>query len=163
MKTDFEKIVNQAIMLEKNVAGIYLIFKETFDEDAEFWWQLVLEEENHAALIKSAKIYFDPNEQFPQNLISSTIEELQDTNNMIQAYIEKYKKYPPTREETFNLALILESSAGEIHFQKFMMKQSDSEIIQIFQQLNGDDLNHYRRIKSYMTEHNIKAINQLLT
>jgi hypothetical protein len=155
MNTEFEKIVNQAIMLEKNVAGIYLIFKETFDEDADFWWQLVLEEEHHAALIKSAKVYFAPNHQFPQDLISSTFEELQKVNNMCQSYFDKYKADPPTREEAFNLALILESSAGEIHFQKFMMKNSDSEICQIFQQLNGEDLNHYRRIKSYMTEHNI--------
>jgi len=155
MNTEFEKIINASILLEKNIASIYLIFKETFDEDAGFWWKLVLEEEHHAALIKSAKVYFAPTDQFPQEMITSTFEELQKANNICQSCIDKYKVEPPTREAAFNLGLVLESSAGEIHFQKFMIEHSDSEITKIFQQLNGDDVNHYKRIKSYMMENNI--------
>jgi hypothetical protein len=155
MNTNLEKVIDKSIQLEKNVSKIYLVFKETFECDAEFWWELVVEEEHHAAIIKSGKLYFEPIHQFPEDILSTTIEDLDMANQTCEECLQKYKMIAPTREEAFNLGLKLESSAGEIHFQKFMMKQSDSEMTRIFQQLNGDDVNHYKRIKAYMLEHNI--------
>jgi hypothetical protein len=55
----------------------------------------------------------------------------------------------------FNIALRLEQSAGEIHFQDYMTSEADSEMDRIFKRLNQDDKDHAKRIQSYMTQHNI--------
>ncbi|MDA3798936.1 MAG: rubrerythrin family protein [Kiritimatiellae bacterium] len=157
MKNDLQKIIDESIKLEQNIAATYLFFKENFKEDESFWWKLVVEEKHHAALIRSAKMYFDPVEQFPARLLATTLEELTSTNETFESYLKKFRESTPTREEAFNLALVYESSAGEIHFQNFMMKNSNAEIDKVFQQLNGDDVNHFKRIKAYMLEHDIKV------
>ena len=159
MKNDLQKMIDESIKLELNVADIYLFFKENFEQDEAFWWKLVVEEEHHAALIRSGKMYFDPVDQFPQELLTTTLEELTKTNKVCISYLEKFRQKTPTREEAFNLALVFEGSAGEIHFQNFMIKHSDSEINKIFQQLNGDDVNHFKRIRAYMLENDIRVAN----
>jgi rubrerythrin len=43
----------------------------------------------------------------------------------------------------------VENSAGESHYQEIMDVKSDNKVIQILQQLNREDDNHYNRIKKY--------------
>ena len=64
-KDDLLKTAEEAIQLEQNVSNLYLIFQQEFPEDAQFWWTLVQEESNHAALIKSGIRYFMPLNKFP--------------------------------------------------------------------------------------------------
>ena len=40
------------IQLEKDISELYHFFAEIYPEDSEFWNQLVLEENNHAALLE---------------------------------------------------------------------------------------------------------------
>ena len=62
---------------------------------------------------------------------------------------------PPTRVEAFKYAFELENSVGEFHFQSFMTSESNSQMTKIFQKLNGDDINHAKRIANYMKDSNI--------
>ena len=58
----------------------------------------------------------------------------------------------PSREIAFSLALKTEMSAGEIHFQSAMKKDTDSKALKLFQKLNQDDKDHAKRIRAYMKE-----------
>lgn len=61
-------------------------------------------------------------------------------------------KTTPDRKTAFAIALKIENSAGEQHFQKVMGTPSDSKVVQILQELWEDDINHHARIEKYMQE-----------
>lgn len=155
MKKELLQLFDESIQLELNVAELYKIFYSAFPEDADFWWELVLEEKNHASLLQSGKDRFAPKGVFPKELISSSFEHLQDANKKLVTRIKKYRATPPPREATFNIALSLEQSSGEKHFQEFMDKSSGTSLDKIFQKLNSDNKNHAIRLYSYMKSHDI--------
>jgi hypothetical protein len=80
---------------------------------------------------------------------------LVDANSEISSLIKKSKVNPPSRTEAFNIALNIENSVGEIHFERFMNQETELKIVNIFQQLNRDDKDHANRISSYMNRNNI--------
>jgi len=153
-QSDLLKLADEALQLEYNVSNLYMIFHGTYPEDADFWWELVIEENNHAALIKSGRDYFIPEGVFPYEMFPSMCD-LQGANKLILSLIAKYKNAPPAREQAFNTALKLELSAGEIHFQRTMSKSTDSKVLALFQKLNQDDKDHAKRIRAYMKQKGI--------
>ena len=154
MSDDLIKLAQEAMRLEYNVSKLYMIFRDAHPDDAAFWWQLVIEESNHAALIRSGLEYFMPAGLFPVEMLSS-MEELQEANKELEFLLEKYMDDPPSRETAFNVALKMEMSAGEIHFQQTMTKSADSKVLAMFQRLNQDDKDHAKRIRAYMKENQI--------
>jgi ferritin len=154
MENDFVELAEEAIKLEFNVSKLYMIFRDTHPEDADFWWQLVIEEGNHAALIKSGLEYFMPVGVFPEGMLPP-MKDLHETNIEIESLLEKYAAEPPSRETAFNTALNIEMSAGEMHFQRTMTKDADSKILKLFQKLNEDDKDHAKRIRDYMKDNQI--------
>jgi len=67
MDDNLTKLLEEAILLELHVSKLYLLFSKLFPEDADFWWQICLEEKNHAALLKSGKTLFCHRNFFPMN------------------------------------------------------------------------------------------------
>ena len=116
---------------------------------------MVIEEKNHAALIRSGLEYFLPAGRFPAELLPPILDGLQKTNRRLTDMIEGFRNRPPSREEAFNTALRVEQSAGEIHFQRAMAKEADSDIMELFQRLNKDDMDHADRIQAYMEQKGI--------
>ena len=155
MGKDLTTLIDESINLELNVANLYLLFHELFQEDRSFWWKLIMEEEGHAALLRSGKELFLPRNKFPHDLIDDRLRLLVDTNSRVHSLIEECEINPPSREEAFNIAFSLENSAGELHFQRFMDGEPSSKMDAIFQELNKDDKNHAERISSYMNSHGI--------
>ena len=153
---DLTQLAEEAIRVEQHISDLYMIFFETFPDDAEFWWKLVLEEKNHAALIRSGLEYFLPADRFPVEMLPPMLDGLRETNRRLAGIVEGFRKKPPSREEAFNTALRVEKSAGEVHFQRAMAKEADSDIMRIFQQLNKDDMDHTDRIQSYMQQKGIQ-------
>ncbi|MCD6174727.1 MAG: hypothetical protein J7K65_03030 [Planctomycetes bacterium] len=154
MDNNLIKLAEEAMRLEYNVSKLYMIFRDAYPEDEQFWWQLVIEEGNHAALIKSGLDYFMPVGLFPDGMLP-LMEELQEANKELGSLLEKYTANPPSRETAFNVALKTEMSAGEIHFQNTMTKSADSKVLAMFQKLNQDDKDHAKRIRAYMKENQI--------
>lgn len=152
MNNDLLSLAEEAIKIEKNVSNLYLIFHEAFAEDANFWWKLVIEEENHAALIKSGIEYFEDLGLFPKEILPNSLQELVDANKKLVSLIEEYSKQPPSRSKAFQVALETEKSAGEIHLLRAMESPAKSKIMKIFQKLNENDKYHIERIQAYMDE-----------
>ena len=155
MEEDLIPLIKESINLELNVAELYLAFYNLFPEDAAFWWKLTLEEENHAALLRTGKELYLPRNKFPRDLVHILLQDLIDKNKELNSLIEEYENNPPSREEAFNIALRIENSAYELHYQRFMDKEPSSRMEEIFQQLNQDDKNHVEKISAYMKHHNI--------
>jgi ferritin len=155
MNNDITSLIEESINLELNVSKIYTHFYKLFPDDAAFWWKLVVEEKNHAALIRSGKEYFEPLRKFPHDLLAPLLQILKDANSKLDSLIKKYEETPPSREEALNIALTIEESAGELHFQKFMDKEANSATDNLFKELNKGDKDHAMRISRYMEEHGI--------
>jgi hypothetical protein len=152
-KTVF-KLIDEAIKLEYNMSKLYGVFSEYLDEDRIFWNRLESEEKNHAALLKTAKEFIDFN-RFPKDLIPIKVKNLIDSNKKVLEAIDSFI-LNPARENAFRLAVELENSAGENHFQHFMESDSKDKVTEIFQHLNRDDKNHAERITKYWKD-TIKA------
>lgn len=158
MDKQLEELTEESIQLELLVSDLYLLYYELFPEDGKFWWRLVEEERNHAALIRSAREYFAPIDQFPEKLVSDNLAALKGANKELRELLATYRKNPPTRNEAFHSALKLESTAGELHFQHFLDETALSKVEQIFKQLNGEDQEHAKRIHQYLSENGIPLV-----
>ncbi len=156
MDKKLAQLIDESIKLELNVSKIYMFFCNTFPEDSEFWRKLVLEEKNHAYLIKSGKGTFLLPHQFPSELLVSSVQTLCETNNKLISLLKKYNEKPPSRESAFNIALNIEKSAGELHFQLAMETSPTSSIMEVLQVLNKDCKDHADRILAYMSDKGIE-------
>jgi ferritin len=157
MNNNITELAEESIKLELNVSKIYYLFHSYFAADANFWRKLVLEEEDHAALIKEGIEEFEPIGKFPHGILSDRLQDLKETNKKLRSLLKQFKNIPPSRELAFNTALKIEASAGELHFQHFMDKETNSKIDELFQFLNREDKDHAKRIRSYMKDNDISV------
>ena len=146
------EIVDTSIELELVVAELYLHFHKTYPEDSVFWWQMSIEEKSHAALLRSGKDSFIPLNKFPDELLSNSLSDLKKSVKSIREKLEDIKNNPISREEAFELAIKIEQTSGEHHYQEFMVNTQDESVINMFQKLNGADKDHSERLKSYMKD-----------
>lgn len=147
--------LKESVEMELNVGEVYQIFSVKFPQDYNFWWKISMEEMNHAALIESINdIFFTEGILMPEEIEKQT-DVLHKLNLIVKERIERYKMVPPTRAEAFKYGFELENSVGEFHFQFFMTSESNSQMAKIFQKLNGDDVNHAKRMANYMKDNKI--------
>jgi rubrerythrin len=152
MYQNFGPLINEAIQLELNVARLYLLFHKLLPEDATFWWALVIEEENHAAILRTIEQMETSQVEIPDGIMPNGLTELQKANRMILKAMEDFERQPD-RAYAFQLAYKIEMSAGESHYNNFMNNAAESRIVEIFRTLNRDDLDHAQRIQEYKKEH----------
>lgn len=154
MGQHFNLLIQQAIQLELNVGKLYLLFHRLLPDDSKFWWELAIEEENHAALLKTAKLMKNSGVEIPEDFLPSGISDLRSSNQRIIQATEDFEKNPD-RIKAFQLAQKIEISAGESHYDTFMQSAPDSPLAEIFRKLNGDDVGHAEKIRQYMIMHQI--------
>lgn len=147
--------LKESVEMELNVGEVYQIFSVKFPQDYNFWWKISIEEMNHAALIESINDIFLTEDNLTTEEIEKQTKVLHKLNLIVKERIERYKLVPPTRAEAFKYGFELENSVGEFHFQFFMTSESNSQMTKIFQKLNGNDVNHAKRIDNYMKDNNI--------
>ncbi len=132
MNNDITALAEESITLELNISEIYSLFHSCFADDANLWWKLVQEEKDHAALIRGGIEEFEPIGKFPHEILSNSLQDLKETNKKIRSLLKQFKNIPPSRELAFNTALEIEASAGELHFQHFMDKETNSKLMSSF-------------------------------
>ena len=142
MNYNLEDFIEEAIKLELNAAEIYGIFAATIPVDADFWAGLSWEERNHASLLKTSQNVLVPVDEFPGAVLPQFIQSLIETNRWMETLRDDFTQTPPDRKKAFDIALKIENSAGEQHFQRVMGTPSDSKVVQILQELCEDDINH---------------------
>lgn len=152
-------MLEESIKLELNVAQLYTLFHAALPEHADFWWKMVIEEKNHAALIKSVRDSFVPAGVIPSELLASSLQDLIATNDNLAGLLERFGNTSPSAAEAFGTAVELEESAGEAHYQMFMDKKLGSRIDAVFQKLNNEDMNHAERLVNYIRDQKIMLPN----
>ncbi len=156
--TDNKEITDllaEAVRLEMNIGKLYVRFHQSLPDDGAFWWQLAMEEKNHASLLRSADQIASVVHDFPAGLLPEQLQEIRELNARIEARIVAEAAAPSTRNAAFGFALELEQSSGELHFQTFMETVSTGQLSRIFQSLNRGDMDHAQRLRTYMQERGI--------
>ena len=148
-------LLAEAVRLELNIGKLYVRYHHSLPDDGDFWWQLAMEEKNHASLLRSADQIAPVVREFPAGLLPEQLQEVRDLNAMIEARIVAEAATPSDRRAAFAFALELEQSAGELHFQTFMETVSTGQLSKIFQSLNRGDMDHAQRLRTYMQERGI--------
>lgn len=143
------EILEAAIELEKQVGELYMVFHHACPEDAGFWWQLALEEQNHAALLESGRRYFCERDLFPGQLLEIKLAALKGALAEIAGLRQRFAAAPPTCDEALAIAIRLEEAAGELHFQETMDSGETDPASALFQKLNGADKDHAARLRAY--------------
>ena len=149
------EILDLASSLETIMADIYTLFEKSFTEDSVFWKTLAYEELNHAALIRSVKGNPAMSEQFIHDAPNDLLQEVVKAKEWAISLFIKFSEVKPDRTTAFNTAIEAEKTAGELHFQSIMTKESDSWLIKVLQKLNEYDRDHLKRIEEYVKEKNI--------
>jgi hypothetical protein len=155
MNEIIKRFLEESVALELNIGDLYQLFSAKFPEDYHFWWIISIEEMNHAAIIESIDDIFFTESILPPDSIEYQAKELHKMNLYVKEQIEQSKFDLQTRSEAFKIGLELENSVGESHFELFMTANPNSIVMKIFQKLNGDDINHAKRMESYRKENNI--------
>ncbi len=150
-----KQLLKQSVALELNIGDLYQQFSVKFAGDYDFWWKLSIEEMNHAALIESINDVFLTENLLTLDSIENQINEINEMNRLIRKHIESFKFETPERSKAFQVAFEIENSIGEYHFELFMTAQPNSTVMKIMQKLNGDDINHSKRMLKYMKENGI--------
>lgn len=70
MPETLHKHLDESIKLELNLATLYTLFHDSFEEDEDFWWELAMEERGHASLLQQEKKQPQQKEFFPEKSVS---------------------------------------------------------------------------------------------
>lgn len=144
--------LEQFIEVELRVADLYLLFSSIFPADRDFWWQLCVEENNHAALLRAGKDHFLDEGFIPEELLRVNTDEFKHTLGEVEGLIERFRRTAPAAEEALRTALMLEEQAGEAHYQQVMASGNISASTKLFQTLNQMDKDHAARIRKLMID-----------
>ena len=154
MKDDLaQAFLDKASQLEILVADLYTLFEKSFPEDSKFWHQLAQEEKNHAELF----ININPNwsNKFVSSFAPGLLQEIQGFKEWLSPLIIKFSDKKTDRKTAFNTAIKIEKSAGEIDYQNFMNKETDSWILKGLQHINEYERDHLNRLEQYIEENKI--------
>ena len=151
MVHEASRVILKLIDMEENVGKLYRIFGSVHPADFEFWMQLANEEDRHATLLRTHREYIAESPVLHDRLLASSVETLFAINSRIEEILLSRSNQVPNREDCFIIAIQIEQSAGEIHFQNTVTTADDDIAFQVLQTLYADDHDHADRIKVYMT------------
>ncbi|ANT64389.1 hypothetical protein [Prosthecochloris sp. CIB 2401] len=154
MKKNLSDILHESIELELNISRLYTLFHDLYPEDEELWWQLAIEERNHAALLRYEKSNQQNGCSLAEGFLAPDLEGIREANSLVITLIERFGDNCPPREEAFSTALEIENSIGEAHYQAFLDSDEGHSVAdELFRQLNQGDKDHARRIEAYVASH----------
>lgn len=150
MKDIVIQYITELSKMEKNVHKLYYSFSEIFQnkKDKDFWYDISIEELNHSSLLISSIDFYEIG-ALPDYFIKvDDLTDIQELNDNFHIFFDKFADNP-TVENAIEIAKEIESSAGEIHYQKIMESEKNDKILNVFKQLNKEDMDHLDRILKY--------------
>ena len=156
METKEENILNEAVKNELRMSKLYSIFQKRFSEDAELWKQLAEEEKAHAQIILKLIPFLSLDDEILEKFTSISFSALKENNFKIQGIINDFENgLEKTRQDAFRIAIDLENHSFKENYRSFLNTETDSNVLQVFQTLNGEDKKHYNKIIDYTNTNKI--------
>jgi len=150
MEFDKWETVELMIDLETQVGKIYSMFAEQFCEDRDFWARLAEEEMEHASLLRTHLEFLVESKPVFDSLAPEKKETFLAVHRRITAILAEIKTVQVTRMDAHSVALQIEQSAGEAHFQETIERDDPRVPVAVFANLASADKDHARRIQEHM-------------
>lgn len=141
-------ILNESIHYELDTYNTYILFAQTLQSDAEFWETLAEEELNHTSVLRKIQQFYQGDSTIIDIISVKDVHAIQESRRYLEKLIEKFKENPNLKMAC-NIGMEIEKSVVEKSYQKFMSKITDDRIIKLFQTLNGEEKNHFKRIQKH--------------
>lgn len=148
MENEKNIIMKEAVQIELNMCDLYLLYKDLFPEDREFWKKIAKEEKEHASILD---LLLELPDLMPTDLLYFNKGDMKNLNKKIKEAKDQYKDTPPTKQEAYQFAIDLENAAFELHYQKLMDKEPCTNTVSTLQKLNHGDKDHADRIQTLLT------------
>jgi len=153
MSDTLEDLLDEAIRHEQTVSMLYFEFFQAFPDDADFWWQLSVEENGHAGLLEAGRKIFGA--EYGEEILPARVETLADANCKLEKILEQMKQQPLSREAACRIALEIETTTDGMIFDNALQPPQESEVPTISERIRRDDKRHAERIRNYMKDHGI--------
>ncbi|MFH0996197.1 MAG: hypothetical protein V1844_12015 [Pseudomonadota bacterium] len=142
--------IRRLVDLELAVAALYNLFANRYIEDREFWIVLKDEEIQHARLLIQFEI--DQSESPDGVSIASPVsgDVVKIMIERIHSLLDDIDNQVKSRKEACFIALQVEQSAGEFHFQAVASEFNKKLDNDYLSQLLKDDIDHVDRIQKYL-------------
>ncbi len=148
---NIQQILDESINFELDAYNMYHLFSETFENDSEFWKTLAEEELNHTSVLRKIKQFYQGDSKIIDIISIKDINFIKQTRRHLKKLFTKFKENP-TQKMACKIGLEIEKSFVEKNYQKFMSKVTDDGILHLFQSLNGDEKDHFKRIQKYFQD-----------
>ncbi len=145
MEPSGKRLLQQMILLERKVGLLYSKFSDQFPGECRFWKTLASEEANHAAMLETLLEYIIESPELSALLLATKEETVSAINDQLEKIITNVGNIT-SREDALLIALQIEQSAGETHYQETAEMENSSVDFSVFQQLNSADRDHAKRI-----------------
>lgn len=155
MKKDLHERLKACIGIELGVANIYRTFSEKLPEAKDLWYDLSLEEENHAAILVLGGKY---NEMgvLPDNIVPSSMHGIKQTVDLVKETEKRAQSESLSLKAALDMSLKLEKTKEESYLPEILAKETDSEVISRLQQLLNDTKLHILRLSDYRKQKGFK-------
>ncbi len=139
-------LLEAAVKIEERVSLLYFLYHTIFKDDSDFWYGLMVEEKDHAAVLKFAQLLLS-DEEFPGEVLYNNIQELENIVETIDKKIELFESNTPGKAEAYGFAVEIESSGFEKYYNDLMKSETDDRVIDIMQKINNSETDHAERIR----------------
>jgi rubrerythrin len=140
---------DRCIAIESGISVIYKRFARMFPEAQDFWSNLAMEEENHAAILTIAAEY-ERRGKLPVSLFPSSWSQIAETLELLGTVRERIECYDVSLKEALEMALQLEAATREYHLFEMTDKNANSVILAGLQRLAIDNEWHVKIIDLFL-------------
>lgn len=154
--------LEESVAYEERLAELYRLFAKRHPRDEAFWSELAVEEEHHAAILRSLGVWVAIGADVA-HVVAPSLPKLKKSNAVLSRVLERARKEPVTRSDAFNIALNLERTASEAHFQKTMVGKAggNDKLAGAMRRLCAFDKDHLKRIRAMMKTAGIKIADEV--
>jgi rubrerythrin len=137
------------IAIETGIAAIYRGFARMFPEAKDFWSNLAMEEENHAAILTIAAEY-EKRGRLPVSLAPRSWSQIRETLELLSTVRKSIEGANVSLQEALEIALRLEAATREYHLLQVKASETNSVILAALQSLAIDNGWHVQKIDSFL-------------
>ncbi len=147
MTVPINTVVDEAIRYEQNLATLYQMLRSIFAQDADFWWELSVSEEEHARLLEAGRTLFK--DEFSFETIPADLDALRESNDSLESTLDRFAESSPSREEAFRLGLALENDQNELTLHRLLKIEPSQAASKLVDRIRDEDSVHQQRIRDY--------------
>lgn len=149
MKTKLSERIKTCIAIESGIAEIYHSFSGLFPKAKSFWYELAMEEENHASVLLVGSKYVKSG-KLPGYIVPRSLKKMKSTLQLIDDIKEKINSGNISMKEALDMAMKLELTMEESYVLEVLTRETKDEVIARLQKLVGETKVHVTKISEYM-------------